>query len=157
MQLMQTNIDLGSSAAPTFVAAGDIQGGAGTFHGEVAPAANAIAALESQGAESVAVPVAKKPKPAATAVPDSNEIVRARQPHHVRRLVTLFQLIDDLGIVEMAVPDAVFGGLKAAAPSKVGAVVRARGESATSLDTDTLLGWCPGPIQEVNRLSFFHL
>ena len=86
MQLMQTNIDLGSSAAPTFVAAGDIQGGAGTFHGEVAPAADAIAALESQGAESVAVPVAKKPKPAATAVPDSNEIVRARLPHHVRRL-----------------------------------------------------------------------
>jgi hypothetical protein len=67
--------------------------------------------------------------------------------------VTLFQLIDDLGIVEMAVPDAVFGGLKAAAPSKVGA----RGESARSLDADTLLGWCPGPIQEVIRLSFFHL
>ncbi len=75
MQLMQTNIDLGSSAAPTFVAAGDIQGGAGTFHGEGAPASDAIAALESQGAESVAVPAAKKPKPAAAAVPDANEIV----------------------------------------------------------------------------------
>lgn len=76
MQLMSTNIDLGASAAPTFVAAGDIQGGAGTFHGEKASAPDAIAALESQGAESVALPIAKKPKAAASAVPDANEIVR---------------------------------------------------------------------------------
>jgi len=106
MQLMSTNIDLGASAAPTFVAAGDIQGGAGTFHGEKASAPDAIAALESQGAESVALPIAKKPKAAASAVPDANEI-----------------LIDDLGIVEMAVPDAVFGALKGA-PAKVGALDR---------------------------------
>ncbi len=82
MQLMQTNIDLGASAAPTFVAAGDIQGGTGTFHGEMAPATDAIAALESQGAESVAVPVAKKPKSAAAAVPDANEIVRMLFHYH---------------------------------------------------------------------------
>lgn len=118
MQLMQTNIDLGSSAAPTFVAAGDIQGGAGTFHGETIPASDVIAALESQGAESVAVPVSKKPKTAAAAVPDANEIVSALILCLLPRLVTPVQVLDDLGIVEMAVPDAVFGGLKGG-PSKV--------------------------------------
>jgi hypothetical protein len=40
------------------------------------------------------------------------------KPPFVILCVTPSQLIDDLGIVEMAVPDAVFGGLKAA-PSKV--------------------------------------
>jgi pre-mRNA-splicing factor SYF1 len=118
MQLMQTNIDLGSSSAPTFVAAGDIQGGAGTFHGEAPAATDAIAALESQGAESIALPIAKKPKAAAAAVPDANEIVRMLFPQCFFLFVTPFQLIDDLGIVEMAVPDAVFGALKGAS-SKV--------------------------------------
>ncbi len=119
MQLMQTNMDLGSSAAPTFVAAGDIQGGAGTFHGETIPASDVIAALESQGAESVAVPVSKKPKTTAAAVPDANEIVSVLVLCLLPRfVVTPAQVLDDLGIVEMAVPDAVFGGLKGG-PSKV--------------------------------------
>jgi pre-mRNA-splicing factor SYF1 len=119
MQLMQTNIDLGASSAPTFVAAGDIQGGTGTFHGNTASSSDAIAALESQAAESIAVPVAKKSKPAAAAVPDSNEIVSARMPLQCLLFMTdFFQLIDDLGIVEMAVPEAVFGALKSA-PAKV--------------------------------------